>query len=82
MKIPMPWEKGIVADIRRSLFRRALKRRIKKSAKANRETVFATVLAILAVGLIVRGSRSILGKTASAVARRAQKAENMQTPQE
>ncbi len=73
MKIPMPWEKGIIADIRRSLFKRALKRRVKKLTRINRETVLAVALAVVAVGLLARGGGMIVSKSTSAVRRRRDK---------
>ncbi len=77
MKIPMPWEKGIVADIRRSLFKMALKRRFRKLTRSNRETMFALVVGALALGLFIRGAGLILSRTVSKTERnRSKVAEN------
>lgn len=79
MKVPLPWEKGIMARARRALFKRALKRQMRKLTHTNRETILALMVGALAIALLVRGGGMILDKSSGAAAKRRGKKVSLET---
>lgn len=70
MKVPMPWQKGPVNQMRRYLFKRTLRRRLQKMARLDKEMALEVGLGLLAVGMAVGAGAWIFGKASERTSNR------------
>ena len=62
MKYPLPWEKGLVNDVRRYMFKRMLRRRIRRLVRTDRDTALEIGLGLFGLALTVSAGAYVIGR--------------------